>query len=57
MTRWGKADDSKLADLLAAPRNGIDPSDLSVEAVKAVYNKHFKHFKYANFATLYRGNA
>ena len=57
MARWGAADDSKLAELFRAPRNGVNPKDLSVAAVKAVHKAHFSSFDYNNFAPLYRAKA
>ena len=57
MGRWTTADDSKLATLFSTPRNGVDPKDLSVEAVKAVHKKYFPQSNYRNFAPLYRAKA
>ena len=57
MARWGKSDDEKLAELWRTGRNGINPEDLSIEAVKNIHRTHFSQFKYENFAPLYRDKA
>jgi hypothetical protein len=57
MGRWSKADNAKLSNLFSTPRNGVNPKDLSVEAVKAVHKKYFPQADYKNFAPLYCGKA
>ena len=55
--RWGKANDSKLATLFSTPVKGIDPKELSAEAVKAVHKAYFVQTNYQNFAPLYHAKA
>ena len=57
MAKWGKAEDAKLANLFKAPRNLVNPRDLSIEAVKAVHKKYFSDRNYNSFAPLYRAKA
>ena len=57
MGRWNKADDAKLSELFQTPRNGVNPEDLSVEAVKTVHRKYFGDRDYKAFAPLYRAKA
>ena len=54
---WNKSDNEKLAKLWHTPHSGIDPKDLSVDAVKKVHENYFPQFKYPNFAPLYRDKA
>lgn len=57
MARWGKADDAKLSKLFNTPRNGVNPKDLTIEAVKSVHKQFFPEKDYKNFAPLYRAKA
>ncbi len=58
-TKWGAADDAKLAYLFRrGPKNGgVTTGDLSVTYVQSVHSKYFPARNYKNFAPLYRKKA
>jgi hypothetical protein len=58
-TKWGAADDAKLAHLFRkGPKNGgVETGDLGVPYVKTVHSKHFPARNYTNFAPLFRKKA
>jgi hypothetical protein len=57
--KWGKADDTKLAELFrSGPRGGgVSSTDLVAKNIHAVIQAHFPSREYKNFAPLFRSKA